>query len=107
MTKLVFGPRCRFMGIRPELNLVIFSTYTVLANYSNDDRVNVNHITDGQHTAYNSLHYPGFAVDFDIFNLTDVGQATSDVAGALVDCDVILKSDHLHIEYQPKRGLNL
>lgn len=64
----------------------------------------VTSLNDGSHS-YNSLHWSGNAVDFRIRHL-DSGQpqlVRDRLASAVgVDYDVVLESDHIHLEYQPK-----
>lgn len=60
--------------------------------------------TDGKHKK-GSLHYRGLAVDLRIKDLTaDKKKLYFDALKfALMRlCDVILESDHIHVEYQPK-----
>ena len=60
---------------------------------------------DGKHSA-RSLHYAGLAVDIRIWALkkdTDKARCISELKAALgTDYDVILESDHIHIEHDPK-----
>lgn len=65
-------------------------------------------IMDGRHSV-GSLHYVGHAVDFRIRNFKrpeQVKAAHKELREALgEDFDVVLESDHIHLEYQPKRPL--
>jgi len=62
-------------------------------------------ITDGKHSAVNSLHYSGAAVDFRIKNIPDAYDKES--VALLIrerltkDYQVVLESTHIHIEYHP------
>jgi hypothetical protein len=61
--------------------------------------------TDGKHSV-GSLHYGGNAMDvrrWDLDRLGKTSQAVSLIRAQLGnDFDVILESDHIHIEYDPK-----
>ena len=63
-------------------------------------------IVDGKHHK-NSLHYVGLAVDLRIWYLGGTPeriQFTLDLQQHLGDdYDVLLKPDHIHIEFQPER----
>lgn len=59
---------------------------------------------DGKHST-NSLHYTGFALDYRTRHLLDgvprvLQRRISDCLGS--EFDVVLESDHIHIEYDPK-----
>jgi len=62
-------------------------------------------VTDGKHKE-GSRHYTGDAIDIRIWNLPeDVSylQASSDLRSLLDDdYDVVLESDHIHVEWDPK-----
>lgn len=65
----------------------------------------VTSLRDGKHSA-GSLHYSGNAVDLRRWDL-DARKITSQVVSQLKsqlgsDYDVILESDHIHVEYDPK-----
>lgn len=65
--------------------------------------------TEGKHSR-GSLHYVGYAVDLRSNNLTGDSQVMA--IRALKEClgieyDIVLEPDHIHLEFQPKRGLNL
>lgn len=61
-------------------------------------------LSDGIH-GLSSLHYSGAAVDLRTRTVAtkDISSIVNYIRSALgSDFDVILESDHLHIEYQPK-----
>ena len=62
---------------------------------------------DGAHST-TSLHYAGSAVDLRIRNFDnrdDAQEAAFIIADSLnKHFDVLLEDDHIHIEYQPRRG---
>ena len=54
-----------------------------------------------------SLHYVGLAADFRTRHLKEgeAAKIAAQVKAALGgEFDVVLEADHLHVEYQPKRG---
>ena len=61
---------------------------------------------DGHHSL-TSLHYSGNAVDLRTRNLPDniTGHIVRDEIkkNLNIDYDVVLESDHIHLEYQPRR----
>ena len=68
----------------------------------------VTSLCDGKHGA-NSLHYNGLAVDIRTRNLSQaqieiVLRGLSHALDGQIGFDVILEKDHIHIEYEPKKG---
>lgn len=58
---------------------------------------------DGKHMQ-GSLHYCGLAIDLRIWGLPDPNAVADRIRRQLDrEFDVILESDHLHIEFDPKR----
>lgn len=60
--------------------------------------------TEGKHSP-GSLHYVGLAIDIGLLNIPQntriiIRDSARDALG--LEYDVVLESDHLHIEYQPK-----
>jgi len=56
---------------------------------------------DGKHMA-NSLHYKGLAVDLRIWDLHHKDSCVSKMQTALgSEYDVVLESDHIHLEFDP------
>ena len=94
----------RVFGIRPEIVLAMQIVDAVYREYHRE--LIVTSCTDGKHSA-TSLHYSGGAFDgrTSMFSKEDQGQLKGRVALALgAEYDVVLESDHLHVEFQPKRG---
>ena len=60
---------------------------------------------EGRHSR-GSKHYCGHAIDLRTRHLDDPIAVTNQIKAALgADYDVVLESDHLHIEYDPKDAL--
>lgn len=93
-------------GLQPEMSLGILILYTKLLPISTNGKVVITAITDGKHKT-NSLHYVGSAVDIRIWNLDNIKGIIQDLKESMAGFDFFLHSDHLHVEYQPKTGLNL
>ena len=92
----------RVTGLRPELLLAI----TVASSIYEENKYEcvVTSLVDQKH-GYGSLHFQGSAVDLRIRHLEDddVKLIVKELSSALgVDYDVVLESDHIHLEYQPK-----
>jgi len=90
-------------GIRPELLLALVVVDAVYRKFNHD--CVVTSLSDGQHSS-NSLHYKGLAFDTRTRQLT-ASQKTElrDMSASALgkDYDVVLESDHLHVEFDPKR----
>jgi len=99
---LMIKPGVRLLGLRPETMLgitVVFATYQHFGY-----QCVLTSVCDGRHSA-GSLHYQGAAFDVRIWTVPpdrrqEVAGACREALGA--DFDVVLESDHLHVEYQPK-----
>jgi len=65
----------------------------------------VTSVTDGTHSP-GSLHYIGHAFDLRLYNIpqaildTIIAQCRERLPGSF---DVVIESDHIHIEHQPKK----
>ena len=88
--------------IKPEINLAIMVALTIWDRQS-EPVLTITSISDSKHGPA-SLHYVGYAVDIRIRELHNDPKFLSDaLRNALVDdYDVILESNHIHLEYQPK-----
>ena len=90
-------------GIRPEIIVAIMAAFAAYAN-ENKECV-ITSVRDGRHLE-TSLHYAGQAVDLRTRHLTSEEKANiyKRLREALTrDYDIIMESDHIHIEYQPRR----
>ncbi len=60
-------------------------------------------VNDAKHSQ-TSLHYSGNAADLRSWDLDNPHGVASEIKQALgVDFDVIKETDHIHLEYQPRR----
>ncbi|QQX80840.1 hypothetical protein JK628_02910 [Shewanella sp. KX20019] len=91
-------------GMRPELVFALMMADQVYSEYGVE--MVVTSINDARHSK-TSLHYSGQAADLRIFNLPDgkSHEVLSKIKGKLLNdaFDVVLESDHIHLEFQPKR----
>ncbi len=102
MDTLTFKNGVLINGVKPETVLLIQVVHSILASHGY--RCIVTSITDGEHNR-GSLHYIGHAVDFRIRHISaeKMIQLVVEIKNALTEeFDVILKPDHMHIEFQPK-----
>ena len=89
----------RIKGLSNEILLAVVISTTVFSKYS--ENLTITSLTDGDHMS-GSLHNCGDAVDL---RLPEVGKRAA-IVSDLKDClgrsfDVILETDHIHIEYDP------
>lgn len=100
-----FKKGVKIFGIRPELMMAFQIAEGVYSKYNTD--LVITSIVDGRHS-YASLHYCGCAGDIRTRNLpkADSIQAVGEeIRQALTEeYDVVVESNHIHIEFQPKRG---
>ena len=96
---------CRIAGVRPESLVAVFVAHEIYKEHSQN--LVWTCCTDAKHQT-GSLHYVGLAVDLG-FPLESQRPAIEQKLKARLgeDFDVVVEGDHYHIEFQPKRGLNL
>lgn len=96
---------CRIFGIQNEVILGLMVVNDIFERVGID--LILTCVTDSKHSG-TSLHYVGHAVD--------IGLPPADKRDVVIqrmrenlgdDFDVILEENHIHMEYQPKRGVNL
>lgn len=93
----------KLIGVHPQTFFAIYVADQVYQSVTNKE-VTVTSCNDSNHSR-TSLHYAGYAVDL---RIKDVDKALwetlrTEIAKRLTDeYDVILESNHIHIEYQPK-----
>jgi len=94
-------------GVQPEMLLAAHVTDQVYIWYG-VPYCWITSCKDSTHRA-GSLHYVGLALDFRINNIPTASsnplpEIVKDIAAHLgPQYDVVLESDHIHIEYQPKQ----
>ena len=92
-------------GLRDEMFFAIEQIDKIL--FSSGYEATVTSAVDGTHST-NSLHYDGRAIDIRIRDLPASYSAeavTRDIQERLSDdYDVVLEDNHIHIEWQPKKG---
>ena len=94
-------PGVRLHGIMPEIVVAILIADQVYAQLGHE--LVITSVLDGKHMRA-SIHYIGGAVDLGLPGKDGV-TARSQIAHRLgPDYDVILESNHIHIEWQPKGG---
>lgn len=89
-------------SLQPQLLLALVIVDQVMQSHRGE--AIITSLNDAKHS-YTSLHYSGCAADLRSYIFTDKDRVLSDCKIALghtPDIDMILESDHFHIEYQPK-----
>jgi len=102
--KFTLKPGVRLLGMRPELMIAILAAYSIYDDHGYN--CTVTSVVDGQHS-YGSAHFTGEGVDIRTRNVPgdELQVIRKEIAKALgKEFDVVLESDHLHIEYDPKKG---
>jgi hypothetical protein len=92
-------------GLRPELLLALIVAAEVWKSL--DEELVITSLNDSKHSA-TSLHYDGRAADLRTNYFTDeekqhAAAKLRSALGSNPDYDVVVESDHIHLEYQPKR----
>lgn len=91
-----------FQNLQPQMVLAVIMAQEVYREYDTD--MVITSANDSVHSR-TSLHFSGNAVDLRIWNLPDgtANEVRDKLQEKLTkDFDVILESDHIHLEYQPK-----
>lgn len=102
---ILLGPKARIGGARPELVLGLLVAAGVYEDHGR--ALIVLHVVDGRHMR-GSLHYVGAAADLGLIQGGDNEALRQDLHAALgAEWDVVLEPGHIHIEWQPKTGVNL
>lgn len=92
----------RINGIKAETILALVIAKGIYAKYG--DSFVVTSVSDGEHME-GSLHYVGHAFDCRLPAASTVKNILKELTQALGgDFDVVLETNHLHVEYQPKES---
>ena len=96
-----FKSGVKVFGMRPEIILAAVVADEIYSKWGSD--LVVTSVVDGRHST-NSLHYAGQAIDLRTRNVGEPKAICDEIEEALTDeYDVVLESDHIHVEFQPKR----
>ena len=97
-------------ALHPALALALSGTVVPVLKEAGSNTILTSGSEQSARHGVTSLHYSGNAVDIRIrdphsgISLCNTQAAVERIKEALsVDFDVILESDHIHMEYQPKR----
>lgn len=102
LPKFILKPGVNLAGIKPEMAFAAIACYGAYAEIGLD--VVVTSGLDGKHSA-NSKHYSGHGLDIRTRHVPaeKLDALTASIRGCLGDdYDVVLESDHVHIEFDPK-----
>lgn len=94
------------MRLQPELLLALLVADGVWRGVGQE--LVVTSLNDSKHSN-GSLHYAGCAADLRTRYFTGdqvllVADTLRDALGNCKDYDIVVEADHIHIEYQPKKG---
>jgi hypothetical protein len=93
---------CDVNGIKPEIVMACLVADAVYSVHGHS--MTITSVVDSKHSA-KSLHYIGHAVDLRTRDLEgeEAQIIAADIKSRLTDdYDVVVESDHIHIEYQPR-----
>ena len=99
-----FKPGTNPAGLRPELLIALMIADTVWSEKGKE--LVVTSLNDSKHSR-GSLHFSGAAADLRTRYFSDEQKQSAaselkDRLGFNPDYDVVVESDHIHLEYQPK-----
>lgn len=93
-------PGVRILGLRAEIVIAMQIAESIAVRHGRE--LVVTSGIDGSHSR-GSAHYKGDAFDMRIRFFTTPQAVRDDLAAALgADFDVVLETDHIHVEYDPK-----
>ena len=100
-------PGVVLLDLKPQILLAIIIADRIFEQYQNE--LVITSVNDGKHMN-NSLHFNGFAVDFRSRTFTEP-QLINVIQELKVSLgenyDVVKEIDHIHVEYDPKKGMAL
>ena len=94
-------PGVKLLGVRPELIVGLMACQSIYQRHGID--FVITSVRDGKHS-HNSLHYSGQAADLRTRQMSKgtAKQIVAEISTAVGNqFDVILESNHIHIEFQP------
>ncbi len=103
---LSLKPGVRIAGMRSEILFAAVAAMEVYKAAGHD--LTITACVDGKHTT-GSLHYAGAAIDLRTRNLppADVPKILAQIKACLGDdFDVLIETDHVHIQFKPKQAIN-
>ena len=99
---MITKPGVSVTGLQPEALYGLIVVREVFREHNCE--MTVTSVTDGTHSA-GSLHYVGHAFDLRLYNIPQakldavIARCRERLPGSF---DVVVESDHIHIEHQPK-----
>lgn len=100
--------KTQFRGVQNEIVLALIIAAPIWEKVTGVELV-ITSMVDGDHKL-NSLHYVGYAVDWRKNTVVDsqlVDYALREIRSALTtEFDLVNEATHIHLEFQPKAGLN-
>lgn len=97
------GNRARIGGLKPEILFAVMAANEIYALAGGYDCVITSGTEPGPNRVKGSKHLVGYAVDLRTRDLDNKDEVYNDLVDALgPDYDVILESNHLHIEFDPQ-----
>jgi hypothetical protein len=99
-----FKTGVKLLGIQPEMVAALPAISAAFRTFGREAVVTSAAEPEARHRR-GSLHYSGLAIDLRIRHLSpeDAPRVADELRAALTqEFDVILESDHIHLEYQPK-----
>jgi len=91
-------------GMSPQILLAVIVAESVYREKGSP--LVLTSVCDGNHS-HGSLHYQGNAVDLRIWGMDQLKQREVHAALSTAlghEYDVVLETDHIHVEWQPKNG---
>jgi hypothetical protein len=102
---MIIKPGVKIAGLTTNMQLALDYAEEVYEKFGHSLIITEAYAESGH--IKNSKHYEGNAVDIRIWNLgSDVHRIFGQIKRGLDEYgfDIILESDHIHIEYDPKEG---
>ena len=102
MSDITIKPGVSIKGLEVQAAIAFLVACSIYRKYGYTCRLTSG--TEGKHSP-GSLHYVGLAIDLGILTIPKQMTETiyREITNSLgAEYDVVLESDHIHIEYQPK-----